>query len=131
LHLQRIWVGSLAAVVASAAILAYSFGMPEWKEGKLAWLSGRVTYQGQPVQDTMICLDANQIHCVSSALRPDGTFEITRIGHFPGVVPTHYRVHFVPTTNRSHLPDKYERARTSGLELDVVPGWNGFSFGLL
>jgi hypothetical protein len=130
LHTQRIWVGSMAAIGASVAMLGIRFGFPGLNETRFGSVSGRVTYQGQPVRGATICLDSAEWYWARGALRPDGSFEIKRSGSWPGVVPAHYRVHFIATTDVSPLPAKYEKADTSGLEFDVVPDWNHFAIDL-
>jgi hypothetical protein len=131
LHAQRVWVGSLAAIGAAAAMLGFSCEMPEWNESRLASVSGQLTYHGHPVRGVKICLDVGKLHCAAGVLRPDGSFEITNSGRLSGVVPARYRVHFECTTNGSQLPDKYTEADTSDLEFDLLPGWNQFSIELL
>jgi hypothetical protein len=132
LHRQRVWVGWVAGTVFAALTTIGLFtGYSQARGPQLAFVSGRVSYHGQPVRGQAICLDVDSEHCGWALLGSDGWFEIRGAGQARGIVPARYQIHFITPKGDSPLPSKYAYATTSGLEINVLPDWNRFSIDLL
>ena len=102
-------------------------------------VSGKVTFQGEPVSEGLVLLtNTEQGIYVSAELRPDGSFDVVTAGGF-GLVPGTYqvavtppRVEFpsdpreAPPIIREHpnIPAKYHDATTSELTFNVKEGEN-------
>jgi hypothetical protein len=92
-------------------------------------VSGQVTQHGQLGNAGTICFDSGSTHCAYCTIRRDGSFEFKSVLH-RGLVPGRYSVHFYSRSNEA-LPTKLVDSATSGLEIEVAPGWNQFIFDLL
>jgi hypothetical protein len=132
-HDQRTRVGYTLACVAALAVatlIGQSFGSSAPQGPRFAAVSGRVTQPGHPGGTQWICFDSGRFHCVYCRLRPDGWFEVKDPSHRSGLVPGRYAVHFFARPKES-LALKYQDSATSGLEIEVAPGWNQFLLNLL
>jgi hypothetical protein len=94
-------------------------------------VTGRVTYSGRPFGDATICLDSNGQHSACALIQPDGSFRVVSMTWVDeGALPGHYRAHIYTHSKGPKFPSKYGNPRTSGIELDVAPGWNHFHIDL-
>ena len=76
------WVIGIAAF--SPFVLCLDFSSPQ---KTLSDVTGRVTYSGRPLNDTIICLDSDGVHSAFSTPNPDGSFRLLsmteyRVGAF-------------------------------------------------
>jgi hypothetical protein len=95
-------------------------------------VTGRVTYAGRPLNHATICLDAKGLHAAYALLRADGSFRIINMTmDEDGALPGRYRVHLYNDLSGPKIPSKYRDPATSGIELEVGPGWNHFSIDLV
>jgi len=129
LHSQRTWFGRMLALGAVLVPLALAeplgIGMAP---AQVAPVTGRVNLDGHPLGDVIICFDSDD-HRAQGWLGADGTFRLAS-GWGDGVPPGTYRVHMVPDPGDLSLPAKYRDAGTSGLDVEVAPDWNDYSFDL-
>jgi hypothetical protein len=127
LHTERIWFGrmlALGAVLVPLA-LAESLGMAP---AQVAPVTGRVNLDGHPIHQVFICFDSED-HRAYGWSEADGTFRLVSAWG-DGVPPGKYRVHLVSTPGGVSLPAQYRDAGTSGLDVEVAPDWNDYSFDL-
>lgn len=132
-HTRQIAAWILAALVLSPLTLALTFGSPREPEPVTSPVTGRLTIAGRPPGDIFICLDAGTAgnHEGFSWMHADGTFRIGNMRWFEGgVEPGHYRAHLYTMAGGPDIPEKYRDPKTSGIELDVAPGWNDFQIDL-
>lgn len=129
LHRARQWTGwMLGAVAMSPFALCLDVPVPI---SRTVPVTGRVTYSGRPLDDAIICLDAGDAHTAYAPLQPDGSFRVVGMTWGDdGALPGRYRAHVYTHTNGPKFPSKYGDTKTSGIELDVVPGWNDFQIEL-
>jgi hypothetical protein len=94
-------------------------------------VSGRVTCSGRPLNDATICLDRDGEHSAFGRLQADGSFRIANLSSVTGgALPGRYFVHLYTFSTPQTFPSRYGDPKTSGIELDVVPGWNAFHIDL-
>lgn len=107
-------------------------------------ISGRVTFQGQPVSEGIVlfCNNEKGMH-MTADLRPDGTYEVTT-AKGAGLPTGQYQVCVCPplvngTTGVGptpkpklypNIPLKYRDFQTSGLTLPVKDGVNPFDIAM-
>jgi hypothetical protein len=129
IHTERIWFGrmlALGAVLVPLA-LAESLGMG-MAPAQVAPVTGRVNLDGHPLGHVLICFDSDD-HRAYGLSEADGTFRLVPFWG-DGVPPGKYRVHLVASSDGEPLPAKYRDAGTSGLDVEVAPDWNDYSFDL-
>jgi hypothetical protein len=95
---------------------------------EVAPVTGRVNLDGHPLGHVIICFDSDD-HRAQGWLGADGTFRLVS-GWGDGVPPGKYRVHLFSSPDGGSLPAKYQDAGTSGLDVEVAPDWNDYSFDL-
>ncbi len=130
IHSARLWFGwvlGLGAVLTPLA-LADPLG-PAMGPAGLAPVTGRVNLEGHPLGHVMICFDSGD-HAAQGWLGADGSFSLHSHGRGEGVAPGKYRVHIFPNPGGWSLPAKYRDPGTSGLDVEVAPDWNDYSFDL-
>jgi hypothetical protein len=94
-------------------------------------VTGSVTYAGRPFNDATICLDMNGQHSAYALLQADGSFRVISMTWIDdGALPGRYRAHLYTHLHGPKFPSKYRDTQTSGIELDVAPGWNHFLIDL-
>jgi hypothetical protein len=129
LHTERIWFGrmlALGAVLVPLA-LAESLGMG-MAPAQVAPATGVVNLDGHSIGPVFICFDSDD-HRAHGWSGADGTFRLVSAWG-DGVPPGKYRVHLASSPGGVSLPAKYQDAGTSGLDVEVAPGWNHYSFDL-
>ncbi len=110
------------------------------KQRDLAPLSGKVLYQGKPLQFGTVVFEHEYGQPATGVIQPDGTFELTTRGEGEGTVVSTSRVRVAcyqgqdparktdsgqPTAlGRSLIPEKYTSFETSGLTVEVRPDAN-------
>ena len=123
LHRARQWTACMlgAAVVSP---LAWGVGSPDLS-GPSSDATGRVTYQGRPVGDMVLCLDQGDQHKAFGMLQPDGSFQLYGMNRNDSRVdPGSYRAHIYTYKPDPPIPSKYAKHSTSGISLSIAPGWN-------
>jgi hypothetical protein len=120
------WMLGISAVLTLALSLALGLSTPR---AGLASVTGRVNLDGQPVGGVLICFDSDD-HAAHDSVGADGSFQLATFGRGKGVVPGKYRVHLFAAPGGPQLPSKYQVTSTSGLDVEVAPDWNDFSFDL-
>ncbi|MHB1560727.1 MAG: hypothetical protein ACYC61_25005 [Isosphaeraceae bacterium] len=131
LHRTRQWTAwFLGALALSPFAFTFSFGSP--KEGlHLSPVTGRVSFAGRPVQDMTLCLDQDGRHAAFGRLQADGSFALTSmIWADRGALPGHYHAHLYTHENGPALPGKFHSPSTSGVEIEIAPGWNDLQIEL-
>jgi hypothetical protein len=129
LHRARQWTGWMLGAVAMAPFALCFDPRPE--VARTAPVTGRVTYAGRPLGDAMLCLDVNGHHAACAMLQPDGSFRVLgTLWVEEGALPGRYGAHFYTHSKGPKFPSKYGDPKTSGIELDIVPGWNEFRIDL-
>jgi hypothetical protein len=94
-------------------------------------VTGRVTCSGRPLIDTTICLDRGGLHSAYAQIRADGSFRVINMTlDEDGALPGRYHAHLYTHSRGPEFPSKYRDTETSGIELDVAPGWNHFYIDL-
>jgi hypothetical protein len=122
------WALVMAVVLPTIALSsAFAFSAPR---AGLASVTGRVNRDGHPLGDVLICFDSAGSHSAPAWVRPDGSFRLYTFGRGVGAAQGKYRVHFATKPNGPSLPSQYRDPGTSGLDVEVGPGWNHFSFNL-
>jgi len=112
----------LGAAVVSP--LAWGVGSPDLS-GPSSDATGRVTYQGRPVGDMVLCLDQGDQHKAFGMLQPDGSFQLYGMNRNDSRVdPGSYRAHIYTYKPDPPIPSKYAKHSTSGISLSIAPGWN-------
>ena len=130
IHSARSWFGwmlGLGAIMTPLA-LAEPLVLPIAPAG-LVPVTGRVNLHGHPLGDMMICFDSDN-HTAQGWLGVDGSFHLHSHGRGAGVAPGRYRVHLFSMPGGPLLPAKYQDPGTSGLDVEVAPDWNDYSFDL-
>jgi hypothetical protein len=131
LHRARQWTACMLGAVALSP-LAWGFGTGSpLRSGVSSEVTGRVTFAGRPVGDMTLCLDAHGQHSAYALLRDDGTFRlISMTWTEDGARPGHYHAHLYTHKDGPRMPSKYADPATSGIELEIVSGWNDFQIDL-
>jgi len=115
-------------------------------------VSGRVTYQGQPVPEGSIMFHPEKGRPALGSIGPDGSYTLTTFDQGDGAAPGKYRVTIdaraaaanAPRSFQEELggnsptsigvkwlaPEKYSRLETSNLTAEVKPGQNVINFDL-
>jgi hypothetical protein len=112
-------------VVLVPLALAEALGMAP---ARVAPVTGRVNLDGHPIGYVFICFDSDD-HRAYGWSGADGTFRLLSAWG-DGVPPGKYRVHLFSSPDGVSLPAKYQDAGTSGLDVEVAPDWNDYSFDL-
>lgn len=129
LHRARQWTGLMLGAVALWPF-ALCIDPPSGATSTVP-VTGHVTYSGHPLSDATICLDSGGDHTAYASLQPDGSFHVASMTWTDaGAMPGHYRAHVYTHANGPTFPAKYWSSKTSGIELDVAPGWNDFRIEL-
>jgi hypothetical protein len=117
-----------AAALAITAIIGC--GKPS-HQLETAHFRGKVTLDGQPLRSGYVTFVNARGRSSSGEIQPDGTFEMStyqsgdgaQVGSHPVVItPVPQDVAIPPGGNRVPIPERYQRAGTSGLTADVKPG---------
>jgi hypothetical protein len=116
-------------VVLTPIALVAPIGLSTARAG-LVPVTGQVNLDGHPVGDVMICFDSGGEHSAHDWARTDGSFRLFSFGLGKGVAPGKYGVHLFSKPGGPSLPAKYQDTGTSGLDVEVGPDWNDFSFDL-
>jgi hypothetical protein len=120
--------GVAAAVLVVAATIGC--GKPS-HQLETAPLHGKVTLDGQPLSSGYVTVVTSRGRSSSGEVQPDGTFEMStyqpgdgaQVGSHPVVVtPVPQDVAIPPGAKRVPIPERYQRAGTSGLTAEVKPG---------
>jgi hypothetical protein len=124
----------LAAFALSPVPLALTFGSSRSENPDISPVTGYLTIAGKPAVDVFICFDGapgSEDHQGFSWVHSDGSFQLGNMFWFEGgVEPGHYTGHLYTMTSGPKVPEKYRDSRTSGIEIDVAPGWNEFHIDL-
>ncbi len=123
LHRARRWTACMlgAAVVSP---LAWGVGSPD-RSVPSSDVTGRVTYRGHPVGDMVLCLDQDGQHKAFGMLQRDGSFELSGMNRPDSRVdPGWYRAHIYTYKPDPPIPSKYAKCSTSGIGLNIAPGWS-------
>jgi hypothetical protein len=132
LHLHRarqLTAWTLGAI--AMAPFALCFAAPE-RVSRNAPATGRLIYAGRPLDETIMCLDRNGEHMAFTLLEGEGEFRIVSMACAgDGAVPGRYRAHLYGMHPMApKFPSRYRDAKTSGIDLDIAPGWNDFRIEL-
>jgi hypothetical protein len=129
LHRARQWTGWMLGAVAMSPF-ALCLDSPARVSGMVP-ITGRVTYAGRPLGDAIMCLDRNDLHVAFAPLQADGSFRVVGMSwDEEGALPGRYCAHMYTHTGGPKFPSRYGDPRTSGIELDVEPGWNHFHISM-
>src|SRR5262249_29459375 len=129
LHRTRQWTACMLGAAALSPIALRLTG--PISQGPPSEVTGRVTFAGRPVSDMTLCLDAHGQHSAYALLREDGTFRLISVTWTDGgAQPDHYRAHLYTHKDGPQMPAKYADPATSGIELEIVSGWNDFQIDL-
>jgi len=107
---------------------------------ELAPLTGKVTYNGQPLRFGAVVVEHEYGQPATGKIQPDGTFELATRGEGEGTAVTKSRVRVAcfegqdpakivnpnapPSLGKSLIPEKYMSYETSGLTIEVRPDDN-------
>ncbi|MDY0168315.1 MAG: hypothetical protein RBS80_17330 [Thermoguttaceae bacterium] len=103
---------------------------------ELAPLTGKVLYNGEPLQFGAVMIEHEYGQPATAEIRPDGTFVMVTRGEGQGAVVGERRVRITcfeaqapanigsDTLGESLIPQKYTSFETSGLTVDIKPGEN-------
>lgn len=129
LHRARQWTGwTLGFVALSPFALCIDPPIPKVQT---APVTGRVTYSGRPLNDMTLCIDEGGLHSAYALLQTDGSFRLINQNLIAeGAMPGRYRAHLYTHDHGPKLPPRYGDPETSGIELEVVSGWNDFHIDL-
>ncbi len=141
---RRLAVFAMIGALAIAAI-----GLPgcSAKGRPRAVVTGKVTYNGQPLRFGTVILEPEMGQYATGLIQPDGTFEMETRGEGRGVPVGKCKVRFVcfasqdPTATHGTasdkttqgealglgatlIPQKYLSSATSGITVDVKPDYN-------
>ncbi len=117
------------AWLASGAFLlgpmAFAVGqLPEPERG-LAPVMGRITIEGRPVHDAIICFDApGGVHSGFCSVWSDGTYRLENVCLGDGIPPGPYLVHVYARSNGADIPKRFQQSNTSGVQVKVGDDWN-------
>src|SRR5947209_6282686 len=129
LHRARQWTGWTLTAVAMAPFTLF-LGSPT-EVSPTVPVTGRIIYSGRPLNDATICLDADGQHSASALLQPDGSFRVVSMTWIDeGAAPGRYHAHLYTREGGPKFPSRYGDPRTSGIQLNVAPGWNHFQIDL-
>ena len=135
-------VGMALGVAATAAILGCGDDSGLATRYKV---SGKVTYNGQPVTKGTVTFQPDEGRAATGAIQPDGTYRLSTFAENDGAVPGHHKVMIVandagPTLMpgsspgykppKDLIPKKYGALTTSGLEADVSKDKSTIDFDL-
>jgi hypothetical protein len=108
-------------------------------------VSGKVTHKGQPVPKGTITFQPDQGQPSVGEIQPDGTYRLSTFDPGDGAVAGHYRVFVIANTAdptkmpgsspgwtppKDLVPQKYNKAETSGLETTVSEDKKEYNFDL-
>lgn len=111
--------------------MAFAFDRGPEADAGLSRVSGRITLDGRPVHDAILCFDTEGgEHEGFCAVLPDGTFQLINGRLGDGVSPGVYRVHLFALSSDFDVPEKYQRCETSGVEVRVAPDWSTLDLDL-
>jgi hypothetical protein len=128
LHRARYYMGWFL-VAAMLSPLALCIGSPV-PSGPSSEVTGRVSFAHHPASEMIICLDEGDRHAAYAPLGSDGSFRlVSQAWTGASAEPGHYRAHLF-AADAHRVPPKYRDTATSGIELDVAPGWNDFEIEL-
>jgi hypothetical protein len=97
----------------------------------LSDVTGRVTYSGHPITSAFICLNSESgNHSAVGKLGADGTFRLHCVPGSPGAFPGLYHAYLYSRQGGASLPAKFRDPHTSGLEIDIAPGWSDLNIDL-
>jgi len=97
-------------------------------------VSGKVTYNGQPVTKGTITFQPDEGRAATGAIQPDGTYTLSTFAEKDGATPGHHKVMIVANDGdptmipgsspgykppKDLIPKKYFSLNTSGLEATV------------
>jgi hypothetical protein len=128
-------------VLALATVAAMGCGK---SRRPMAPVTGKVTYQGKPLQFGTVILQPESGQYATGAVQQDGTFTMTTRGEGDGAAVGRNMVRIVcleaqnpakpvlangksrgeGVLGRSLIPEKYQSCETSGISIDVRPGNN-------
>ncbi len=130
LHHSRIIMGWILGIMAVSPF-ALCFESAETKI-VLADVKGHVTYSGQPVNGSIICLDTEGgAHSAYGLVKPDGSFNLLNMnGAVAGANPGRYYAHLTQCGEGPAVPPKYRDPKQSGLAIDIAPDWSELSIDL-
>ena len=129
LHHTRQWTGWILGAMALSPF-ALCFGSPMYSAPP-SDVTGRVTFSGRPVNGATICLDSGGQHVAYGLLEDDGSFYLNSMTWIDrGALPGRYKAHLYTGLGHLQLPSKYGNPETSGIEIDIAPGWNDFHIEL-
>ncbi len=137
--------GRILVVVACAAVIPSISGCG--KKRDLAAVTGKVTYNGEPLEFGTVIFEPEAGQFATGAIQPDGTFQMKTRGEGHGVPVGKCKVRFVcfakedPSTKPAAaegdmppgealplglplIPQKYLSTATSGITVNVKPGDN-------
>jgi hypothetical protein len=126
-------VGIAAAVIAITATIGC--GKPS-HQLETAPFRGKVTLDGQPLTAGYVTFVTARGRSSSGEIQPDGTFEMStyqagdgaQVGSHPVVItPVPQDVALPPGGKRVPIPERYQRAGTSGFTAEVKPGEDNYT----
>jgi len=102
-------------------------------------VSGKVTFQGQPVPMAIICFQPQGRPMAMGVTDKEGRYRLSTKGHFDGAFGGRHSVFLVPwqpaggenqldpastppPADRADIPERYRISQTSSLTADVVAG---------
>lgn len=109
------------------------------KTRTLAELTGKVTYNGQPLQFGVVMIQAEGGQPATGDIQPDGTFEMTTRGEGTGVPVGECKVRILcfhgqnpevlaqnsaAPLGKSLIPKRYNSFNTSGITVEIQSGAN-------
>lgn len=129
MHQARKAVASILVIAAlSSPVVYYELINP--RVG-LSDVTGRVTYSGRPLTSAFICLNSESgDHTAVGKLEADGSFRLQCLPGHVGAFPGLYHVYLYSRKGGASLPAKFRDPHTSGLEIDIAPGWSDLNIHL-
>lgn len=128
-------LGPMPALALSALLIGSSPGcVEESKFPETLPVSGKVTYNGQPVTKGTVTFESDKGQAATGEIQPDGTYRLSTFADKDGAVPGHHKVMIIandadPTLMpgsspgykppKGLIPKKYGALETSGLDADV------------
>ena len=134
---QKMVFLSLPAISLVLVVIAVGCGK---QSRELNPITGKVTYQGKPLQYGSVTIEHNSGQPATAAIQRDGTFVMATLGEGDGVIMGKHRVRVAcyegqnpdnkidpgqpVTLGKALIPDRYSAFDSSNLSIDVHPGAN-------
>jgi hypothetical protein len=95
-------------------------------------VTGRVTLSGRPLTGVTfgLCSDKDNNFALG-VVQPDGSFRLrSPDGKQVGALPGHYHAFLYGLKGNTSIPAKFRDPYASGLDIDIVSGWNDLDIQL-